>query len=1403
MMHYSYAACGAGNSFNTDENVAETFVTNREKLKHRMAIADIETIVAVPRNDIFVKLQSELDQVDTWEYDQLRDAMLFQAQHLLGAERSAQFERLHIADARGMWFGVFPTLDTAVRMPDPATADMYTDLLQPFAAQTIPLGQSRGVLGVAAGLYDETCSDASMYCRWPTWEGCNDDTCNPSTCCMSDQLYVENHPSPLDPSEPGDMFGLRQYDPRVEAWYYDAVDTFSHTGQRFAWSDARVETSNITSNATRLSITATTVIQADSGSTGVGATSGKTIGSYYVGFDYRTAPATLSVTVDGIATSVAMSTDLSQIEAGVAALTAGLSPVAVVTADLDAQRITIESATTGSGSSIRVGDGDVAVAMGLSQSLNIDGSDATAGTFIGERIPHRAVPQTAPLAAVDPPGFAGFDFSQESEQLVLSVDDTTYTIDLNVDLSDPADAVIVINTALAGAATASMDAEGRYMTIVSSTSGPDSTVAVDASSGAKAWQMLSPAVKSVVAVDLFLDQISSLLAETFADDVVYIIERQTGLLIAVSGTERVTTSTGERKCAVNAATDFIRISALQLENMGWETASSRIDSTHFYDAKVYQRDQTADGWGLDWLLVVVQTVECSQGKSLRQYGTSDVKCLVCPAGKVSTNGLSCHACDQGAVPSEDQSQCDACHAGSYQDDVDGGTCLRCPAGKVSTTGVSSCQACEPGRVPSDDQTQCVACPEGLYHSAETGECTLCQDVLMKPTAGGTGCECPAGYSSSTRPSCHMNDFEVIAAPDSISQCWKCSEVSCIADCNGATLSVKPGFSPVVHNTSTTTVAIFACKDDDACPGGTITADISVENCTVGYKSYLCGACEDAYTLKSGKYCEPCGTTNAVGFVIAMVMILATAVLATKLRAVYNNLAILEEMDEIREIAATAGDMRPVLKQFLATLQILGGLAANLKVVLPITFRTFVNDFVEFFRFDIMGIVAHLQFGCLTTGTYLSSLLGNMVMISLVILLVVGQYYIQKRKDESEDSSDEAWRRSHKKAAAQIFDHNDANDDGAVTLDELVDLMNRVEHWLSEDEVLVLAKQIFTDADVNHDGFLSFDEWYQSVLASEVNKGKFDGREQGTEDTDGEQGAEEDAGLHLDIGQLFSDAQMAERVSDAMTKVFILVFLLYPGMTNKIFDGLICRDLGGDPAVTVLEVDYTVSCADTVTTRWAVGGTLILLWPIGLPTLLLYRMYRVKDKILAGDPATMQHYNFAIGDYKTEYWYWEVVELGRKLILSGLIGLFGRGTIAQCFVAVIVSFLFFATSLRAQPFKVSSNNKYKAFAEAQIFGVLLVCIVLQTNKTGVPLTGVTVDFYGGFQLALTILAGPLILWIVSLRVTELRKHLKQAKGDDDAVIEGYVKSGAQSKGITQANPLIEDDDDDDDDDNEAD
>eukprot|EP01050_Picozoa_sp_SAG11_P040003 SAG11_NODE_17146_length_527_cov_0.745327_1_plen_126_part_10 len=73
----------------------------------------------------------------------------------------------------------------------------------------------------------------------------------------------------------------------------------------------------------------------------------------------------------------------------------------------------------------------------------------------------------------------------------------------------------------------------------------------------------------------------------------------------------------------------------------------------------------------------------------------------------------------------------------------------------------------------------------------------------------------------------------------------------------------------------------------------------------------------------------------------------------------------------------------------------------------------------------------------------------------------------------------------------------------------------------------------------------------------------------------------------------------------------------------------------------------------------------------------------------------------------------VIELMRKLILTGIIGLVGRGPVAQAFVGAMISFYFFALSLRYQPYRKPVLNRMKIVVEFQVFATLTITIVLQS------------------------------------------------------------------------------------------
>ena len=208
-----------------------------------------------------------------------------------------------------------------------------------------------------------------------------------------------------------------------------------------------------------------------------------------------------------------------------------------------------------------------------------------------------------------------------------------------------------------------------------------------------------------------------------------------------------------------------------------------------------------------------------------------------------------------------------------------------------------------------------------------------------------------------------------------------------------------------------------------------------------------------------------------------------------------------------------------------------------------------------------------------------------------------------------------------------------------------------------------------------------------------------------------------------------------------------------GVLNKIFAGLSCRSLATD--YSVLYADYSVDCGSVeYMTIFTTCLALVVIWPIGVPGTLLYMMWKEKADILSEDEDVLAKFGFALGDYNIRHWYWEVLELGRKLMLSGLIGLFQRGSIAQTVLATLVSFFFFAVTVRAQPFQSRHLNLIKVMSETQLFVILLCCVVLQTNEQGFATEVITEEDYGTIQVVATVMALPISVYMLLQSLCDL-------------------------------------------------
>ena len=622
----------------------------------------------------------------------------------------------------------------------------------------------------------------------------------------------------------------------------------------------------------------------------------------------------------------------------------------------------------------------------------------------------------------------------------------------------------------------------------------------------------------------------------------------------------------------------------------------------------------------------------------------------------------------------------------------------CPEGSVLSPTDNCCYRYDLGQFSPGAGQSCRPCPAGQTNNLQTDGC-ICQAEF---------------YGTGRAPKCQAMDYFFEQPPANPCLELKTAKLSeCVDEATGDALEIAEGWSALI-NAENTTVAIFSCRNPLSCPAGTLDYScagfMSPCNCTTGYTGILCGNCAPEYALKPDASCEECVAGSTKDYLVVFCAFIVVMALVSKVDVWYQYFTVVQ--DVVEAFSELKDELWPIAKNFIALMQILGGMSSKLNVSFSQVFDDFIKAFIGYFKFDIaLMFETALNLGCLSDGRFATGLMASMVVFTIF------QYKRKARHiDRGADPPEEAL--EEMRIVFAKFDE----DGGGVDKEEIRLIVDKIDPSITDEQVDILFKA----ADTDGGGVIDFDEFFAAATADNDDS-------------------------NFDLGILVKKEQKLEAGAAAFGRLFLVAFLLYPGLTAKIFESFACRDLGpncdtGGSCRRLLVVDCTIDCESPEFLGCYVTmlPALLALWPIGLPLMLFMKMVKVRKLILECDEDTLKQYGFVLDDCKTTHWYWEVVELGRKLTLAGLIGVVGRGT---ALVATLIAFWFFAISFKERPFKKGSLNKIKSFSEFQLFAVLLICTVMQSNSAvkGFSDEIVTVEGYGEALKYLTLMILPLTVY----------------------------------------------------------
>lgn len=181
-----------------------------------------------------------------------------------------------------------------------------------------------------------------------------------------------------------------------------------------------------------------------------------------------------------------------------------------------------------------------------------------------------------------------------------------------------------------------------------------------------------------------------------------------------------------------------------------------------------------------------------------------------------------------------------------------------------------------------------------------------------------------------------------------------------------------------------------------------------------------------------------------------------------------------------------------------------------------------------------------------------------------------------------------------------------------------------------------------------------------------------------------------------------------RNKDKRSDYFLALFLVYPKVSQTLFRHFDCRVLA--PGFEVLNTHYTYACAGGDWTMVAIlAFFMILLVPIGIPVISWYLMaikYEKEMKLFKkGGQSKAQaiaafrvNWDFLSDDYIPEAYYFECLDLLRKMILTGAMLFVAPGTVFQVFFSALISYSYVLLHIKAWPYKHQQSNQLKALAE---------------------------------------------------------------------------------------------------------
>eukprot|EP00752_Nemacystus_decipiens_P002518 g2363.t1 len=183
-------------------------------------------------------------------------------------------------------------------------------------------------------------------------------------------------------------------------------------------------------------------------------------------------------------------------------------------------------------------------------------------------------------------------------------------------------------------------------------------------------------------------------------------------------------------------------------------------------------------------------------------------------------------------------------------------------------------------------------------------------------------------------------------------------------------------------------------------------------------------------------------------------------------------------------------------------------------------------------------------------------------------------------------------------------------------------------------------------------------------------------------------------------------------------VLLLTFLVYSSVSATLFKTFACDHLA-DGNIYLL-ADYRIKCDSPKHEAFEVyAGVMMVLYTAGIPALYGYLLFRDRD-VLAKNEAEREDIPrvTTISDlwkpYKPSAFYYELIECGRRILLTGVVVFIEPDTSAQIAVTLMMAFVFVVISEALAPYASRWDAWLSRMGHAVVFVSMYVALLLKLD-----------------------------------------------------------------------------------------